>query len=73
VPRRPITHPDPRTQKAITNAADRDFVQGIRVALLVAVAALLAALAAGWRWFPRGHEPLREAESEEARLAVTEE
>jgi len=40
--------------------------------LLLGVALLIVALLAGWRWFPRGGGALREAEREEARLAVTE-
>jgi EmrB/QacA subfamily drug resistance transporter len=69
VPRRPIAHPDPAMQKAITAAAEGDFVQGIRVGLLLAVMLLTAALMAGWRWFPRGRGALREAEREAAKLA----
>jgi EmrB/QacA subfamily drug resistance transporter len=72
VPRRPITHPDPAVQTAITAAAERDFVQGIRIALLLAVALLIVALFFGWRWFPRGSAALSEAEREEGRLAATE-
>ncbi|MFN2108342.1 MAG: DHA2 family efflux MFS transporter permease subunit [Anaerolineae bacterium] len=71
VPRRPITHPDPAMQKAITVAADHDFVQGIRVGLLLGVALLFVALLVGWRLFPRGGEALLEAEREEARLATS--
>jgi MFS family permease len=66
VPRRPIAHPDRATQVAITKAAEQDFVQGIRLALLVAVAALLAALLAGWRWFPRDPEAPQDARREES-------
>jgi EmrB/QacA subfamily drug resistance transporter len=66
VPRRPIAHPDPPLQQAITAAAERDFVQGIRAGLMVAVVLLLVVLLAGWRWFPRGAEAvLRQAEHEE--------
>ena len=72
VPRRPITHPDHAVQAEITAAADDDFVQGIRVALLIAVALLVVTLLVGWRWFPRGGAALSEAEREEARLAATE-
>ena len=52
-PRNPITHPDAATQARIVAVADSDFVSGIRVALLVAVALLAAVLAIGWKWFPR--------------------
>jgi EmrB/QacA subfamily drug resistance transporter len=72
MPRRPITHPDPAMQAAITAAADSDFVQGIRLALLLAVALLIVSLMVGWRWFPRGAAALREAKREEAGLAATE-
>jgi MFS family permease len=72
VPRRPIAHPDPALQAAITAAAERDFVQGIRVALQLAVALLIVVLLIGWRWFPRGSVALRDAELEEARLATIE-
>jgi EmrB/QacA subfamily drug resistance transporter len=72
VPRRPIAHPDPALQAAITAVAERDFVQGIRVALQLAVALLSVVLLVGWRWFPRGDAALQEAEREEARLATTE-
>lgn len=72
VPRRPISHPDPNLQAAITTAADRDFVQGIRAGLLVAIVLLALVLLAGWRWFPRGDDALREAKGEEAKLAVSE-
>jgi hypothetical protein len=72
VPRRPIAHPNPAVQAEITAAAESDFVQGIRVALLLAVALLIIALLIGWHWFPRGGAALSEAEREEARLAATE-
>jgi EmrB/QacA subfamily drug resistance transporter len=72
VPRRPITHPDPAMQKAITAAADGDFVQGMRAGLLLAVALLTAALLVGWRYFPPGGKALEEAEREEAKLATSE-
>lgn len=71
-PRRPVAHPDPVMQARITAAADDDFVQGIRAALLLAVTLLLFTMLIGWRWFPRGGGALREAEREEARLAATE-
>ncbi len=74
VPRQPIAHPDAAVQEAITATADRDFVQGIRAGLLVAVVLLFFVLLAGWRWFPRGAEALRQAEQrEETKLAASEE
>lgn len=33
--------------------AEEDFIEGIRVALLVATATLAVVFLAGWRWFPR--------------------
>jgi hypothetical protein len=38
----------------IVELAENDFVQAIRVALLVATVLLAMAFLAGWRWFPRG-------------------
>jgi hypothetical protein len=72
VPRRPISHPDPKLQEAITAAADRDFVQGIRAGLLVAIVLLALVFLAGWRWFPRGTGSLAEAKREEIKLKTTE-
>ena len=72
-PRRPITHPDAATQARIVAVADTDFIAGIRVALLVAVALLAAVLAIGWKWFPRAGGMVAGAEREEAKLARTEE
>ena len=71
-PRQPIRHPDPATQAAIVAVADRDFVQGIRVALGVAVALLVLVLVAGYRGFPRGGGALKDAQREAASLEATE-
>lgn len=71
-PRQPIRHPDPATQAAIVAVADRDFVQGIRVALGVAVALLAVVLVVGYRGFPRGAGALKEAQREAASLGATE-
>ncbi|HRI16639.1 MAG TPA: DHA2 family efflux MFS transporter permease subunit [Verrucomicrobiota bacterium] len=71
-PRKPITHPDPALEEAITAVADRDFVEGIHVALWGAVGLQLVALLVGWRWFPRGDAALGEAQREEAKLASSE-
>ena len=38
-PRQPIAHPDPATRAAILAVAERDFVQGIRAGLSVAIGA----------------------------------
>jgi len=71
-PRGPVVHPDPAMRARITAAADQDFVQGIRAGLLLAVALLTIALVIGWRGFPRRGAALRDAEREEAKLAVRE-
>jgi EmrB/QacA subfamily drug resistance transporter len=72
-PRHPITHADPGTQAAILVAAERDFVQGIRIALLVAIALLAAVFLAGLKWFPRGSDAMMsDAEREAAKLANAE-
>lgn len=60
VPRRHIEHRDP------VAIAEEDFIEGIRVALLVATATLAVVFLAGWRWFPRdvhtaGSDAKREA------------
>jgi EmrB/QacA subfamily drug resistance transporter len=73
VPRHPIAHRDPDIEDAITRVADGDFVQGIRVALGIAVVLLSIVLLAGWRWFPHGADSLLEAKREETKLAITEE
>lgn len=72
VPRRPISHPEPKLQEAITAAADQDFVQGIRAGLLVAIVLLALVFLAGWHWFPRGTGALADARREEARLSTSE-
>jgi hypothetical protein len=71
-PRHPIRHPDPATEKSIVAVADRDFVQGIRVALGVAVALLLLMLVAGYRGFPRDGGALKDAQREATSLEATE-
>ena len=72
-PRQPIVHPNPATRAAIVAVAERDFVQGIRAALLVAVALLFIVLLAGMRWFPRGGGAMMsDAEREAAKLAGSE-
>ena len=63
-PARPIRHADPATQAAILAAADRDFVEGIRFSLGVAILVLALVFAAGFRWFPRGHGGLADATRE---------
>jgi MFS family permease len=72
-PRHPITHPDAATNARIVAVADHDFISGIRVALLVAVALLAIVLAVGWKWFPRAGGMIAGAQREEAKLASSEE
>ncbi|BBX97104.1 hypothetical protein MLAC_23980 [Mycobacterium lacus] len=48
VPRQPIVHRDP------AQIAEDDFIDGIRVAFLIATVSLACVFLAGWRWFPRG-------------------
>jgi EmrB/QacA subfamily drug resistance transporter len=67
-PGRPIDHIDPATRQAILAAADRDFVEGIRISLSVAIAILATVLAAGFAWFPRGRGAALDAVRESASL-----
>jgi hypothetical protein len=53
-PGRPIRHESPATERAILEAADADFVEGIRISLASAIVVLVLVLLAGMRWFPRG-------------------
>ena len=61
-PAKPIAHVDPATQARILAAADRDFVEGIRFSLGVAILVLALVFAAGFRvvsagtWRPRGRD-----------------
>jgi EmrB/QacA subfamily drug resistance transporter len=72
-PGRPIAHPDAATRARIVAVADADFVAGIRIGLMVAVALLAAVLAVGWKWFPRAGGMIADARREEAKLAASEE
>jgi MFS family permease len=73
-PRHPIAHANPKTHAEILVAAERDFVQGIRIALLVAIALLAIVFLAGLKWFPRGggDAMLSDAEREAGKLAGSE-
>jgi EmrB/QacA subfamily drug resistance transporter len=78
-PGRAIQHVDAATQAAILAAADRDFVEGIRLSLGSAIVVLVLVLAAGFAWFPRGKSGIADArreagalESEEASRAAPE-
>ena len=53
-PARQIHHANPATETSILAVAVTDFIQGIRVALGVAMFLLGAVLVAGLIWFPRG-------------------
>ena len=63
-PAKPIRHADPATEAAILQAADRDFVEGIRFSLGVAIIVLAFVFAAGFRWFPRGRGVLADIQRE---------
>jgi EmrB/QacA subfamily drug resistance transporter len=67
-PGRPIAHMDPSTRAAILAAADRDFVEGIRLSLGAAIALLALVLAAGIAWFPLGRGGLADATQEQKAL-----
>jgi hypothetical protein len=67
-PGRPIRHLDDDTQRAILAAADRDFVEGIRISLATAIVVLALVLAAGYRYFPRGTGGIAEAKREAGAL-----
>ena len=53
-PARPIHDADAATERAILAVAQIDFVQGIRLALIVAITLLAMVFAAGLAGFPRG-------------------
>ena len=63
-PAKPIRHADPATEAAILRAADRDFVEGIRFSLGVAILVLALVFAGGVAWFPRGKGALADARRE---------
>jgi len=71
-PGRPIQHLDAATQKAILEAADRDFLEGIRFSLATAVVLLTFVLVAGLATFFRGKSSIGDAEREAQALASEE-
>ncbi|HTY40782.1 MAG TPA: hypothetical protein VMH79_02795, partial [Thermoanaerobaculia bacterium] len=71
-PGRPIGHLDEATRQAILAAADRDFVEGIRWSLGVAVVILAAVFAAGLAGFPRGRGGMADATREAGKLEAEE-
>ncbi|HEY1434005.1 MAG TPA: DHA2 family efflux MFS transporter permease subunit [Thermoanaerobaculia bacterium] len=71
-PGRPIRHMDPATEAAILAAADRDFVEGIRLSLGCAIVLLGLVLIAGFAWFPKGKGGIAEATREEKSLEAKE-
>jgi len=78
-PGRPIRHESAATERAILDAADADFVEGIRISLAAGIGVVALVLAAGLRGFPRGTSGIAEAreeagalETEESRKAVPE-
>ena len=64
--------PTRSSASAIVAVAERDFVQGIRAGLSVAIVLLAVVLLVGWRYFPRGDAMLSDAEREAAKLASSE-
>jgi hypothetical protein len=78
-PGRPIRHESAATERAILDAADADFVEGIRISLAAGIGVIALVLVAGLRGFPRGTSGIAEAreeagalETEESRKAVPE-
>jgi hypothetical protein len=71
-PGRAIQHVDAATQAAILAAADRDFVEGIRLSLGSAIVVLALVLAAGFAWFPRGKGGIADARREAGALESVE-
>ncbi|HTR04343.1 MAG TPA: MFS transporter [Thermoanaerobaculia bacterium] len=71
-PGRPIGHLDEATRRAILAAADRDFVEGIRWSLGVAIVVLGAVFAAGLAGFPRGRGGMADATREAGKLEAEE-
>jgi hypothetical protein len=71
-PRHAIAHPDPRTEAAIVAVADGDFVQGMRIAVALAVALLAALWVAGYFGYPRGERAVTDAEREARKLEAAE-
>lgn len=71
-PGRPVPSASSATEAQITAAADADFVQGIQLGLALATVLAVGALAACWRWLPRGDQALAQAEAESVALEVAE-
>ena len=71
-PGRPVPSALSATEAQITAAADADFVQGIQLGLALATVLAVGALAACWRWLPRGDQALAQAEAESVALEVAE-
>ena len=67
-PGRPILHMNSATQRAILDAADRDFVEGIRWSLVSALVLLALVFAAGLAWFPPARGGIADAAREAGRL-----
>jgi EmrB/QacA subfamily drug resistance transporter len=69
-PSRPMVHRDPIPTASVVELAEGAFIEGIRVALLIATASLALVFLAAWHWFPRGADAmLGDAEREAARAA----
>ena len=72
-PGRAIIHMNSATQRAILDAADGDFVEGIRWSLASALVLLVLVFAAGIAWFPRRRSGIADAAREAGRLEREEE
>jgi EmrB/QacA subfamily drug resistance transporter len=72
-PGRPIHHLNAATEKEILTAADRDFIEGIRLSLGTAIVVIALVLAAGYAGFPRGRGGIADVRHEEKRLELEEE
>jgi EmrB/QacA subfamily drug resistance transporter len=71
-PGRPIRHESAATERAILDAADQDFVEGIRISLASAIVVLVLVLLAGVRWFPRGTASMVDARREAGAIEAEE-
>ena len=69
-PSTPIRHPEAALEAAIRTAAERDFVDGIRVALSLAIVLLALVFVLGLYAFPRGPDATLARAQKEAAMEV---